>query len=74
MSEYTKEQEELQKKIIAKVIEQGKARKDYGILRDEADFMAGAMAAMTCVLPDGLAIPPQWYIPIIRGESILLWR
>lgn len=41
------------------------------LLEDQAEFFAGAMAAMIAIgVPDGQAMPPKWVIATIQGATI----
>jgi hypothetical protein len=44
--------------LVKYVEDMGRSRREHGILRDEPDFLAGAMSAMAGL---GIDMPLKWY-------------
>ena len=63
-------EKELQTKIIERVERDLSNRRKVGTLESQADFLCGAMSAMTMILPESLSMPPNWVISTIRGDVI----
>jgi len=54
--------------LMKRVEEAGASRWDAGTLKDEADYLAGALAVMESL---GIGCPAGWFFGIMRGESQL---